>query len=139
MKNLTIYSDAGHAWLKVKKAELLVLGIADKITAYSYQYKEWAYLEEDCDLSRFAEAIGREKWQSIKDKIPIRSSEFSRIRHYSRYNPAPYREPKPGDYVDFVGNSKKYQIVDAKTCRDESGNVYRIPENRLTGNFFEGF
>jgi hypothetical protein len=51
----------------------------------------------------------------------------------------PYREPKPGDYVDFVGNSKKYQIVDAKTCRDEFGNFYRIPENRLTGQFFEGF
>lgn len=139
MKNLTIYSDAGHAWLKVKKTELLALGIADKITAYSYQFKEWAYLEEDADLSTFVDAIGREKWQSIKDRIPLKMSEFSRIRHYSRYNPAPYRAPKPGDYVEFVGNSKKYQIVDAKTCRDELGNLYRIPENRLTGQFFEGF
>jgi len=139
MKSLTFYADAGHGWLKVKKTELVRLGISEKITAYSYQFKEWAYLEEDCDLSTFADAIGREKWQSITDKIPLKMSEFSRIRHYSRYNPAPYREPKPGDYVEFIGNSKRYQIVDSKTCRDQFGNFYRIPSNRLTGNFFEGF
>jgi hypothetical protein len=139
MKSLTFYADAGHAWLKVKKAELVDLGIADKITPFSYQFKEWAYLEEDCDLSVFADAIGREKWQAIKDKIPLKMSEFSRIRTYARYSPEPYRKPKIGDFVDFVGNSKKYQIVDSKVCRDELGNLYRIPNNRLTGNFFEGF
>jgi hypothetical protein len=139
MKSLTFYADAGHGWLKVKKTELVRLGISEKITAYSYQFKEWAYLEEDCDLSAFVDAIGREKWQSIKDKIPLKMSESSRIRTYSRYNPAPYRAPKPGDFVNFEGNSKKYQIVDAKTCRDELGNFYRIPANRLTGHFFEGF
>jgi hypothetical protein len=139
MKSLTFYSDAGHGWLKVKKAELVALGIADKITAYSYQYKEYAYLEEDCDLSTYVEAIGREKWESIKNKIPLKISEFSRIRTYARYSPEPYRRPKPGDYIKLAGNSNIFQIVDAKTCRDEFGNFYRIPENRLTGQFFEGF
>ena len=29
-------TDAGHGWLKVPLAELLKLGIADKISSYSY-------------------------------------------------------------------------------------------------------
>jgi hypothetical protein len=139
MKNLAFYADAGHGWLKVKKAELVALGIADKITVYSYQFKEWAYLEEDADLSAFVDAIGREKWQSIKDKIPLKMSEFSRIRTYARYSPEPYRKPKIGDYIKLAGNSNIFQIVGAKVCRDKFGNVYRLPESRLTGQFFEGF
>ena len=57
------YSDAGHGWLKVSKAELKALNIADKITAYSYMRGNDAYLEEDYDLSQFIEALqaqGRE-------------------------------------------------------------------------------
>ena len=50
------FMDAGHGWLKVKRSELLELGIADKISTYSYQLGEWVYLEEDCDLEKFAEA-----------------------------------------------------------------------------------
>ena len=48
-----VYEDAGHAWMKVKKDLLHKMGIADKITAYSYERGEYAYLEEDCDLSTF--------------------------------------------------------------------------------------
>lgn len=139
MSKYTFFADAGHAWLKVKKSELFDLGIVEKITAYSYQFGEFAYLEEDCDLTTFVDAIGREKWQVIKDKIPLKMSDFSRIRTYARYNAAPYREPKPGDYVSFVGNSGIFQIVDGKTCKDKFGNLYKLPKNRLSGIFFEGF
>ena len=45
------YSDPGHGWAKVKKSFLVKLGIADKITTYSYMRGEYAYLEEDCDVT----------------------------------------------------------------------------------------
>lgn len=135
----TIYADAGHAWLKVKKSELFAMGIADKITPFSYQYGEYAYLEEDCDLSTFAEAYGVEKWQAIKNKIPLKMSEFSRIRTYASYTATPYRKPKTGDYIKLAGNDGIFQIVSDKTCRDKFGNYYRLPKSRITGEFFEGF
>lgn len=50
------FMDPGHGWLKVKRSELLELGIANQISTYSYQLGEWVYLEEDCDLEKFAEA-----------------------------------------------------------------------------------
>jgi len=139
MKNLIFFSDAGHAWLKVKKSILKDLGIAEQITSYSYQFGEFAYLEEDHDLSVFVNAIGREKWQAIKDIIPVKISEFSRIRTYARYSPTEYRKPRQGDFISFVGNSGIYQVIDEKTCKDKTGNFYRLPKNRLTGEFFEGF
>ena len=33
---ITVYSDVGHAWGKVKRDVLVNLGIADKISRYSY-------------------------------------------------------------------------------------------------------
>ena len=139
MKNYTFFADAGHAWLKVKKAELFDLGIAEKISSYSYQFGEFAYLEEDCDLSIFVDAFGREKWQVLKERVPLKMSKFSRIRTYARYTPTEYREPKPGDFISFVGNSGIYQGLDDKTCKDKMGNLYRLPKTRVTGVFFGGF
>ena len=49
-------TDPGHGWLEVPRAELDSLGIAHKISPYSYQKGELAYLEEDCDFSHFAAA-----------------------------------------------------------------------------------
>ena len=46
-------SDPGHGWLEVPRAELDSLGIAHKISEYSYQKGELAYLEEDCDFAVF--------------------------------------------------------------------------------------
>ena len=51
-----IYSDPGHAWLEVTKKELERLGIADKISEYSYMDGLLAYLEEDCDMGIFCQA-----------------------------------------------------------------------------------
>lgn len=52
--------DPGHGWLEVPRAELEALGIADDISRYSYQSRDGAtaYLEEDCDMSRFYAAKG---------------------------------------------------------------------------------
>ena len=52
------YADPGHGWLAVKKHYLHSFGIASRITSYSYQRGDTAYLEEDCDLSVFLAALG---------------------------------------------------------------------------------
>jgi hypothetical protein len=54
--NLNFYTDSGHGWLAVKRDLLVTLGITHKISTYSYQRGDTAYLEEDCDLSEFMSA-----------------------------------------------------------------------------------
>ena len=49
-------NDAGHEWLAVGIAELIRLGIADKISGYSYVKGNTAYLEGDCDAAVFFDA-----------------------------------------------------------------------------------
>jgi hypothetical protein len=50
------HHDPGHGWVAVKRSFLHTLGIADRITSYSYQRGATVYLEEDCDASTFEEA-----------------------------------------------------------------------------------
>ncbi|MBU1082558.1 MAG: hypothetical protein KKB59_18875 [Spirochaetes bacterium] len=62
--------DAGHGWLRVRVDELRALGIADKISGYSYRAGEWAYLEEDCDSEVFVKACGgleKERYLAVND------------------------------------------------------------------------
>lgn len=51
------YTDGGHGWLKVPLTRLKKLGIAEKITGYSYMLTSNAYLEEDCDLSTYVKVL----------------------------------------------------------------------------------
>lgn len=82
------HMDPGHGWLAVKLAELEALNIADKITPYSYQRGQTAYLEEDQDAATFitakVNALGltqddaRKAWftknirESFRESTPIR-------------------------------------------------------------------
>lgn len=86
MKTFDFISDPGHAWLKVPHALLAELGIADQITSYSYSRGDFAYLEEDCDASRFVAAMnaaGRE-FKFRERNSPHRPS---RVRNYATYRP----------------------------------------------------
>ena len=85
MKSFTIimYSDPGHAWGKVKRDVLVNLGIADKITRYSYQYKDNVYLEEDCDLTTLCMALNAQDTRLRFVEKP--STRDSKIRSYERY------------------------------------------------------
>ena len=56
MDKFKFYNDPGHGWLRVPKKLLAELGIADKITGYSYMSRTYAYLEEDCDATTFHNA-----------------------------------------------------------------------------------
>lgn len=52
------YSDPGHGWLVVPMKELIELGIAERISRYSYldPVTQEAFLEEDCDAGLFMSA-----------------------------------------------------------------------------------
>lgn len=81
---VTIYSDPGHAWAKVRRSVLINLGIADKVSSYSYQRGEYAFLEEDCDLSLLAQAL--DKHGTKLRFIEKNTNKQSRIRSYERYS-----------------------------------------------------
>jgi hypothetical protein len=57
VRTRTIFEDAGHSWLMVSKAELVDLGIHGEISPFSYQKDGFAFLEEDCDLGAYKEAL----------------------------------------------------------------------------------
>ena len=81
MKKITFYTDPGHGWAAVPMTELVLLGIADKISGYSYRKGETAFLEEDCDFSVYIEAITGEPYE-IKEH---HTNSDSPIRNYKRY------------------------------------------------------
>lgn len=79
-----VYADPGHAWAAVKVKFLEELGIADKITPFSYIKGKTAYLEEDCDLSTFVEAY-QAKFGQKPVFIEKHTNNSSPIRSYSSY------------------------------------------------------
>lgn len=79
----TIYSDPSHGWCKVNRDLLKKLGIADKISIYSYQRKDAVYLEEDCDLGLLIEALKKAgKTFEYREMV---SNKSSKIRSYDNY------------------------------------------------------
>jgi len=81
--SLNFYCDPGHGWVKIPIKTLAHLKIADKISGYSYMRKDYAYLEEDSDLSKLYAA-------AAEAGIEIRLKEYhtnktSKIRSYDRY------------------------------------------------------
>jgi hypothetical protein len=80
---LTFYSDPSHGWAQIPHRFIYDLGIADKITHYSYQDDDCAYLEEDCDLSLFMQKAQAKGWT-----ITFKERNFNHdcaIRNYPRY------------------------------------------------------
>lgn len=87
MKKITlqVYSDPGHAWVKVPQSLLVKLGIQYKISRYSYKRKDHAYLEEDCDMTTLVQTL-----ESTYPDIKINYNEHhgnksSKIRSYIPY------------------------------------------------------
>lgn len=105
MKNFTIivYSDPSHAWGKVKRQVLRNLGVIDKISRYSYQRGEYVYLEEDCDLSLFCQALN-ERDTRIKF-VEKTTNRESKIRSYEHFN---FQED---DAVKSTGRFEQYVCV----------------------------
>ena len=78
------YSDPGHGWLAVNYDELVELGIQDKISSYSYVKCNTDYLEEDCDMAEFMNAL-EAKGVDINIHIINEPNNDSVIRSYTRY------------------------------------------------------
>jgi hypothetical protein len=78
------HSDAGHGWLEVSIDELYRLKLTTKISRYSYRLGSKAFLEEDCDATRFFDAkkAAGEPFTLI-ELTPMRNSN---IRNFPRFN-----------------------------------------------------
>jgi len=85
MKNLKLnyFTDPGHGWVSVKLQTLIDLGIADKISTYSYIRGNSAYLEEDCDLNTLYIACHNLGYKI--DLTPKHTNNRSPIRSYATY------------------------------------------------------
>ena len=81
--SIKIFADPGHAWARVAKSKLVTLGIADKISTYSYMNGSNAFLEEDCDLSVLISAL-RVRGYEIKFN-ESHTNRQSKIRGYFTY------------------------------------------------------
>ena len=81
--SITVFSDPGHAWARFPKAKLVSLGIADKITSFSYEKGENAFLEQDCDLSTLVDTL-RSHGYEIKFN-ESHTNRQSKIRNYFSY------------------------------------------------------
>jgi hypothetical protein len=81
--SIKVFGDPGHAWARFPKAKLVQLGIADKISTYSYQNGANAFLEEDCDLSVLVVAL-RDRGYEIKFN-ESHANKQSKIRNYATY------------------------------------------------------
>jgi hypothetical protein len=85
MKNLKLnyFTDPGHGWVSVKLQTLIDLGIADKVSYYSYMRGSSAYLEEDCDLGLLYQACDS---RGLKiDLTTKHTNKRSPIRSYTTY------------------------------------------------------
>lgn len=78
-------SDPSHAWLKVRLEELKELGIEKQISSYSYvdRNREWVYLEEDCDATKFIKA--KDERGELPKLLEQHTDRESPIRYLDRY------------------------------------------------------
>ena len=86
--NIIKYCDPGHGWYKVPRKLLQKLDIEDKISPYSYQYKDMTYLEEDCDADILLTALeNKDIAFKIKQSHANRSSRIRNYDHYKQSTP----------------------------------------------------
>tara|TARA_Y100000310_G_scaffold160012_1_gene159697 strand:+ start:315 stop:587 length:273 start_codon:yes stop_codon:yes gene_type:complete len=83
------FEDPGHGWLQVPIKEVVSLGIAEKVSGYSYRYQDQAYLEEDCDYALFYDAYKKEF--GVKPEYEtIEVSYDTPIRQFERWTYKPF-------------------------------------------------
>jgi hypothetical protein len=80
---ITVLSDAGHGWGKVRRALLNKLGIEHSISHYSYQRGDYVFLEEDSDLNTLCKALDQ---NNISYDFETRhTNKTSKVRGYDSY------------------------------------------------------
>ena len=87
-----VYSDPGHAWVKVSKAFLATLIGRDwrqTFTPFSYERGEYVYLEEDKDAARLVHWCRANSIEPVfKEASTGAATKYSRIRNYQPLTPA---------------------------------------------------
>ncbi len=83
--SLRFFSDPGHGWLEVDMVHIIGLGLANKISDYSYMREDFAYLEEDCDMLMFINEA--ENNGILVNCISHYTNTDSEIRSFARYSP----------------------------------------------------
>lgn len=81
----SFHSDSGHGWLAVPKKEIVELGLAEKISGFSYVKGGTVYLEEDRDMGLYIDAM-KSKGNDVVLKF-LDSKIRSPIRNYCSYSP----------------------------------------------------
>jgi hypothetical protein len=118
-KTLTLpyYQDPSHGWVRVSVGLLHGLKIAEDISTYSYRRDDYAYLEEDCDLSRLLAAAAA---AGITIKLrQFHTNKRSKIRSYKSYrSPAQVTEAAlkariraQGCSLDFIENRMVIKVI----------------------------
>ena len=83
-RHFTFFSDAGHGWLRVTLDDCKAVGLSKfSFSHYSFIDRDWLYLEEDCDASKFFAA-----YVKTVGEMPIvhdvHTNGNSAIRHKAR-------------------------------------------------------
>jgi hypothetical protein len=80
---IVFFSDAGHGWGRVPHSLITELGIADKISEFSYQDRDYVYLEEDCDLSLCIHELTLAGFREhIVHRKPVNRSSIRKLPRY---------------------------------------------------------
>lgn len=92
VRNFRFVSDPGHGYLRVPLEVLKEYGVMFKISPYSFKSDKFAYLEEDCDMTTFVDAV-REVGDDVKFKVSYTNNDAS-CRRYPRF-------PETMGYVEY--------------------------------------
>jgi hypothetical protein len=133
--NYTFYEDSGHGWLEVPLQELKDFGIQERITSFSFLYKEMAYLEEDVDAGTFLD---------IRNKLPKKAEIHTHyiggmcyIREFPQYKPGDIQPDKDNPARIFKKTTGEVKVVIARFINDVSinGLEYLLGENGKAKEF----
>lgn len=104
--SLNYYQDPGHGWVKIHKSWLSLLQIEDKISRYSYQRKDYVYLEEDCDLSTLYAAADK---QGINISLrEYHTNKTSKIRSYDNYS---FERLPSNAFMEYLKENNQLQLI----------------------------
>ena len=105
----TFHTDPGHGWIQVEMSELERLNIAGDISHYSYRRGSTAFLEEDCDATRFHNAkLAAGENYTATDLNVNHSHKIRSYRPYTVPEPKLGRTPFPAHCAasgDWIGPS----------------------------------
>jgi len=79
---LTLYYDAFHGWLEVPIETIKAIGVADKITGFSYKKEGNDYLEKEYDSVLFMTAADA---KGLQIEVIEKGCSFCECRGYDYY------------------------------------------------------